>query len=252
MIEITDLKKEYILNGRKKYALDGISVKIPEGCFVSVIGPSGAGKSTLLRSINGMISVDGGKVEINGKNISSLKGKEKREVQKNICMIFQDFCLVKSSTVIKNVLNACLADMNFFSAVFGIFGTERKAKAAEILERVGMAEKINQPADSLSGGEQQRTAIARAIMQGGNILLADEPVASLDPANAEDVLELMKSLQKEKNITVIMNSHNIEQAVKYSDWIIGLNSGRIIYEGKPENLTAEIKEDIYRRDNSNG
>ena len=233
MIEITDLKKEYTLNDRKKYALDGISVKIPEGCFVSVIGPSGAGKSTLLRSINGMISVDGGKVEINGKNISSLKGKEKREVQKNICMIFQDFCLVKSSTVIKNVLNACLADMNLFSAVFGIFGTERKAKAAEILERVGMAEKINQPADSLSGGEQQRTAIARAIMQ-------------------EDVLELMKSLQKEKNITVIMNSHNLEQAVKYSDWIIGLNSGRIIYEGKPENLTAEIKEDIYRRDNSNG
>ena len=113
MIEITDLKKEYTLNGRKKYALDAISVKIPEGCFVSVIGPSGAGKSTLLRSINGMISVDGGKVEINGKNISSLKGKEKREVQKNICMIFQDFCLVKSSTVIKNVLNACLAVYEF-------------------------------------------------------------------------------------------------------------------------------------------
>ncbi|MEA4973125.1 MAG: phosphonate ABC transporter ATP-binding protein [Candidatus Metalachnospira sp.] len=252
MIEIKDLKKNYILNNKKTFALNGISLKLPEGKFISVIGPSGAGKSTLLRSINGMIKADSGSIIIDGKDITQLKGKKKREIQKNICMIFQDFCLVKSSTVIKNVLNACLSDMNVFSVIFGLFGIENKRNAEKILERVGMADKMYQPAESLSGGEQQRVAIARAIMQGGKILLADEPVASLDPVNANDVLNLLKSLQLEKNMTVIMNSHNVEQALKYSDWIIGLNSGHIVYQNSPQMLTDQVKEIIYRKDNGNG
>lgn len=252
VIEIIDLKKNYILNNKKTFALNGISLNLPEGKFISIIGPSGAGKSTLLRSINGMIKADSGSIIIDGKDITQLKGKKKREIQKNICMIFQDFCLVKSSTAIKNVLNACLADMNVFSVIFGLFGSENKRNAEKILKRVGMADKMYQPAASLSGGEQQRVAIARAIMQGGKILLADEPVASLDPVNANDVLNLIKSLQLEKNMTVIMNSHNVEQALKYSDWIIGLNSGCIVYQNSPEMLTDEVKEIIYRKDNGNG
>ena len=248
MIEISNLKKEYKTGGGITAAVNGISLKIPEGKFVSIIGPSGAGKSTLLRLINGMLSADEGSVYIDGKNITELKGRAKRDVQKNICMIFQDFCLVGNSTVKKNVLNACLGKMNLLSVMFGFFGVENNEKAEKILERVGMAHKSGQMAKMLSGGERQRTAIARALMQGGRILLADEPVASLDPVNAEAVLELLKALQTEKNMTVVMNSHNIEQAVKYSDWIIGINSGRVVYEGEPRNMDNSVQIEIYGKD----
>lgn len=248
MIEISNLKKEYKTGGGVTAAVNGISLKIPEGKFVSIIGPSGAGKSTLLRLINGMLSADEGSVCIDGKNITELKGRAKRDVQKNICMIFQDFCLVGNSTVKKNVLNACLGNMNLFSVMFGFFGAENNEKAEKILGRVGMANKSGQMASVLSGGERQRTAIARALMQGGRILLADEPVASLDPVNAEAVLELLKALQTEKNMTVVMNSHNIEQAVKYSDWIIGINSGRVVYEGEPKNMDNSVRMEIYGKD----
>ena len=227
MIEIINLRKGYKSNGKYTIAVGGISLTIPEGKFISVIGPSGAGKSTLLRLINGMIQADAGSVRIDGEDITSAKGKRKRKIQRKIGMIFQDFCLVRNSTVLQNVLNACLAEMHLFSVLFGIFSAKNKEKAVKILERVGMADQIDQPAVSLSGGEQQRIAIARAIMQEGKILLADEPVASLDPVNANSILNLMKSLQNEKNMTVIMNSHNVEQALKYSDWIIGMNSGRL-------------------------
>lgn len=248
MIEISNLKKEYKTGGGITAAVNGISLKIPEGKFVSIIGPSGAGKSTLLRLINGMLSADEGSVYIDEKNITELKGRAKRDVQKNICMIFQDFCLVGNSTVKKNVLNACLGKMNLLSVMFGFFGVENNEKAEKILERVGMAHKSGQMAKMLSGGERQRTAIARALMQGGRILLADEPVASLDPVNAEAVLELLKELQTEKNMTVVMNSHNIEQAVKYSDWIIGINSGRVVYEGEPRNMDNSVRMEIYGKD----
>ncbi|MCI7812257.1 MAG: phosphonate ABC transporter ATP-binding protein [Lachnospiraceae bacterium] len=227
------------------HALHHVSLEIPDGKFVSVIGRSGAGKSTLLRSIQGMQQVDEGEIWVDGKDMASLKGKKKRVLQQKIGMIFQDFCLVEQSSALQNVLNARLYEMPLWAVAVGHFSKTQKQEAEELLEKVGLSAKKDQPAALLSGGEKQRVAIARALMQRGTVLLADEPVASLDPANAAEVLGLLKQLQREAKITILMNSHNVKQAMEFSDWLIGLSEGRVVFEGTGEELTAEKLEEIY-------
>lgn len=244
MITLTDLTKAYA----DHTALDHVCAQFPTGKFTAVIGRSGAGKSTLLRCINGLAEVTSGSVEIDGQNMARLRGREKRALQRRIGMIFQDFCLVGQSTALQNVLNACLADMGFFRVLFGLFSKAQKAAAMQMLQKVGMAEKAQQKAASLSGGEKQRVAIARVLLQGCDILLADEPVASLDPVHAENVLGILKQLQLEDGKTVVMNSHNVEQARKYADFILGVRAGRIVFSGTPEELDADALERIYGKD----
>lgn len=244
MIILTNLTKTYAAHA----ALDHVSAQFPDGKFTAVIGRSGAGKSTLLRCINGLAAVTSGSVEIDGQDMARLRGHEKRALQRRIGMIFQDFCLVGQSTALQNVLNACLADMNFFRVLFGLFSKAQRDAAMQMLHKVGMAEKAQQKAASLSGGEKQRVAIARVLLQGCDILLADEPVASLDPVHAENVLGILKQLQLEDGKTVIMNSHNVEQARKYADVILGVRAGQIVFSGAPEELDDAALERIYGKE----
>ena len=226
-------------------ALDCVSVDFPAGSFTAVIGPSGAGKSTLLRCINGMDQADAGRVLAGGVDMAAARGRELRAAQRKIGTIWQDFCLVEQSTALDNVLNGALAEVGFWRALFGLFGRGRTEKAKALLARVGLSGKEEQRAASLSGGEKQRCAIARALMQGCEVLLADEPVASLDPVHAENVLSLLKRLQREEGATVIMNSHSVDQARRYADYIVGLNAGKIVFNGPPGALTPETLRKIY-------
>lgn len=246
MLEIRDLKKTYPVQGGHAAALDGVSLTVKAGCFVSVIGPSGAGKSTLLRCVTGQLTADGGCVLLDGMDMVPLRGRKKRQLQKRIGMIYQDFCLVGCVSAEENVLNACLPELRPLAVLFGRFSREQREKARRLLALVGLEGKESQRADRLSGGEQQRVAVARALMQGGTLLLADEPVASLDPVRAEEVLALLRQLQQQQGLSVLMNSHNVEQALRYSDRILGLRKGRVVFEGPPENVTENVLREIYR------
>ncbi len=175
-LQIQHIAKEFH-NGTK--ALIDVDFRVSQGEFVSVIGPSGAGKTTLFRILNGMMECTGGQVLLDDKRFDSQKGRKKRELQKSIATIYQDFCLVENSTCLKNVLTAGLPDMGFFQGVFGLYGKTRKEEALKLLDRVGLLEKAEEPIKNLSGGQKQRVAIARALMRHPAILLADEPVASL-------------------------------------------------------------------------
>ncbi len=241
MVELCGVTKEYPGGA----ALRDVSAVFPEGSFTSVIGPSGAGKSTLLRCVNGMERVTSGRVIVCGGDMASARGARKRALQRRVGTIFQDFCLVEQSTVLQNTLNGALCEMNFLAALAGYFGRRRVEKARRILARVGLADKAGQAASSLSGGEKQRTAIARVLMQGAEVILADEPVASLDPVHAENILRLLRELQRGEGKTVIMNSHNVEQARAFSDRIVGLSGGRIVFRGSPDDVTPEVLRLIY-------
>ena len=243
MLEIRDLKKTY--RGGGEAALNGVSFTVEAGCFVSVIGPSGAGKSTLLRCITGQLTADGGSVLLDGTDMLPLRGRKKRRLQRRIGMIYQDFCLVGCSTAEVNVLNACLPELDPLSVLLGRFPREKRQQARDLLATVGLAGKEAQRADSLSGGERQRVAVARALMQGGTLLLADEPVASLDPVRAEEVLALLRQLQRRQGLSVLMNSHNVDQALRYSDRILGLRLGRVVFDGPPEAVTDGVLREIY-------
>ena len=245
MLEIRDLRKTYPGQGGSEAALEGVSFSVGAGQFVSVIGPSGAGKSTLLRCITGQLTADSGRILLEGTDMAALRGWKKRRLQRKIGMIYQDFCLVGCSTAEANVLNACLPELNPLSVLLGHFPKEKRETARALLATVGLAGKEAQMADSLSGGERQRVAVARALMQGGTLLLADEPVASLDPVRAEEVLALLRQLQREQGLSILMNSHNVDQALRYSDRILGLRQGRVVFTGPPEAVTETVLRDIY-------
>ena len=245
MLEIRDLRKTYPVQSGCEAALEGVSFSVEAGCFVSVIGPSCAGKSTLLRCITGQLTADSGSILLDGADMAALRGRKKRRLQRKIGMIYQDFCLVGCSTAEANVLNACLPELDPLSVLVGRFPREKREKARTLLATVGLAGKEQQRADSLSGGERQRVAVARALMQGGALLLADEPVASLDPVRAEEVLALLRQLQREQGLSVLMNSHNVDQALQYSDRILGLRQGRVVFDGPPDAVTEAVLRDIY-------
>ncbi|PID82335.1 MAG: phosphonate ABC transporter ATP-binding protein [Clostridiales bacterium] len=227
------------------HALDNVSLEIEQGEFISIIGLSGAGKSTLIRTINKMHDITGGELTVNGLNVSELSGKALRKFRRKIGMIFQSFNLIPRTTVIKNVLASRVPEMSFFKTVFGIFSKKDKIKALEALDKLGILEKAYVRADKLSGGQMQRVALARTLAQDPEIILADEPVASLDPIVAAQVMGDFKKINEDLNITVIINIHHVDLALKYADRIIGIKEGKIMYDGKSENVTREVLELIY-------
>ena len=227
LLEVQHVRKEF---QNRTHALTDASFSVSQGDFVSVIGPSGAGKTTLFRILNGSLRCDGGAILVNGIHFESADRRTRRAIQTTIGTIYQDFALVENATCRQNVLNACLPDMAFLPAVCGFFGKERVAEADALLERVGLADKVHEPVKNLSGGQKQRVAIARALMRHPALLLADEPVASLDPVTGRQILELLRDIQQDQKLTVLMNSHNLELSQEFSSRLIGLNQGAVVLD----------------------
>ena len=224
MLEIVNLKKTF--DGGTE-ALRGVNLKVKRGEFLSILGPSGSGKTTLLRSINGLEKIENGKIFFDDEKIDE---NYLPEVQKKTGMIFQDFNLVNNLSAINNVLTGLLNSSSKFLSMFYLFTKEQKLEALQSLETVGLLKKAYKRADELSGGQRQRVGIARAIIKKPLLLLADEPVASLDPKAAELIMSLLKKVNKELNITVICNLHQVDLASKYSDRIVGLLDGEIKFD----------------------
>jgi phosphonate transport system ATP-binding protein len=244
MIKFEHTDKVYN-NGVK--ALDDVNLEIEQGEFVAIIGLSGAGKSTLIRTINKMIDITGGRVEVDGVDVSSLTGKALRKFRRNIGMVFQSFNLVSKTTVINNVLSARVADMSLFRTIFGLYSKEDKVTALEALQRVGILDKAYVRCDQLSGGQQQRVALARTLAQNPKIILADEPVAALDPIMADVVMNDFKRINKELNITILINIHHVDLALKFADRVIGIKAGKIVYDGPANKIDDAMLEQIYGR-----
>ncbi|MBR2808706.1 MAG: phosphonate ABC transporter ATP-binding protein [Erysipelotrichaceae bacterium] len=244
MIKFEHTDKVYN-NGVK--ALDDVNLEIEQGELVAIIGLSGAGKSTLIRTINKMIDITGGKVEVDGVDVSSLSGKALRKFRRKIGMVFQSFNLVSKTTVINNVLSARVADMSLFRTIFGLYSKEDKVTALEALQRVGILDKAYVRCDQLSGGQQQRVALARTLAQNPKIILADEPVAALDPIMADVVMNDFKRINKELNITILINIHHVDLALKFADRVIGIKAGKIVYDGPANKIDDAMLEQIYGR-----
>ena len=232
-------------------ALKDVNLSVCQGEFVSVIGSSGAGKTTLFRILNGMDALTSGALLFDGKDHASMSRREQKQIRRSIGTIYQDFCLVENTTCLDNVLTACLPDMPLLSAVFGLYGRPRREEALALLERVGLSEKADEPVKALSGGQKQRVAIARALMRHPKLLLADEPAASLDPVTGHQILELLKEIQKTEGVTVLMNSHNLELSLEFSDRIIGLKDGSVVFDGTPDQLDKAMIRLIYEKEGAN-
>ena len=242
MIEFDHVSKVYA-NGT--VGLDDVTLTIQDGEFVAIIGRSGAGKSTLLRTVNRMHQITSGKLTVNGTDVSALSGKRLRKFRRGIGMVFQSFNLVTRTSVIKNVLSACVPDMPFWRVLLGAFRKEDKIKALESLEKVGILDKAYVRADQLSGGQQQRVALARTLTQDPQIILADEPVAALDPVTARQVMQDFVRINQEMSISILLNIHHVELALEYADRIIGIRSGRIVYDGPSANVDQAVLDTIY-------
>ena len=225
--------------------LDYVNLTIRDGEFVAIIGRSGAGKSTLLRSVNRMHQISSGTLTVNGVDVSSLSGKSLRRFRRGIGMVFQSFNLVTRTTVIKNVLSACVPDMPFWRVLLGAFRREDKLKALESLDKVGILDKAYMRADQLSGGQQQRVALARTLTQCPRIILADEPVAALDPVTAKQVMQDFVHINQELGISILLNIHHVELALEYADRIIGIRAGKIVYDGPSAKVDQAVLDAIY-------
>ncbi len=228
--------------------LDDVNLTIADGEFVAIIGRSGAGKSTLLRSVNRMHQITSGTLTVNGTDVSSLSGKSLRRFRRGIGMVFQSFNLVTRTSVIQNVLAACVPDMPFWRVMLGAFRKADKIKALESLDKVGILDKAYMRADQLSGGQQQRVALARTLTQDPKIILADEPVAALDPVTAKQVMQDFVHINKDMGITILLNIHHVELALEYADRIIGIRAGKIVYDGPSANVDKDVLAAIYGED----
>ena len=245
LLEVENLHKIYN-NGT--HALKGVSFKVQEGEFLVVIGLSGSGKSTLLRCINRLIEPTSGRVKFLEKNITHIKGEELRKIKSQIGMVFQQFNLIKRRSVLTNVITGKLGSLGTIESVFERFSDTTIKEAYTNLDRVGISEKANIRADSLSGGQQQRVAIARSLMQNPKLLLADEPVASLDPATSNSVMQYFEKINKELGTTVICNLHFLSLVRRYASRVIALKAGEIIYEGMPSDINKKWFKTIYGED----
>ncbi|HZG80836.1 MAG TPA: phosphonate ABC transporter ATP-binding protein [Brevibacillus sp.] len=242
MIQFIHVEKTYP-NGTT--ALNNVNVKIEQGEFVAVIGLSGAGKSTLIRCINRMHDITGGQIIVDSVDVSKLNGRHIRKFRRRIGMIFQSFNLVTRTTVINNVLVSLVPDLPMWRKLLGIFTKEQKIKALEALDKVGILDKAFVRVDQLSGGQQQRVALARTLAQNPDIILADEPIASLDPVTSRIVMDDFRRINKELNISVIMNIHHVEIALEYADRIIGIRKGEVVFDGATSRVTQDILQEIY-------
>lgn len=242
MISFEHITKVYS-NGVK--GLDDVDLCIHDGEFVSIIGLSGAGKSTLLRSINRLIDVTSGDIKVNGTSITKAGKRELRRIRRHIGMISQNFNLVKRSTVQMNVLSGRLGYYSTIKSILGLFSKEDYQRTVEALEQVGLSDKLHTRSDELSGGQQQRVSIARTLVQQADIILADEPVASLDPVTSRKILSDLQDINRRLGKTVIVNIHSVELAKEFSTRVIAMKSGRIVFDGTPAELSDEELTRIY-------
>ncbi|WP_018899238.1 phosphonate ABC transporter ATP-binding protein [Rhizobium sp. 2MFCol3.1] len=244
MFELKNVTRQF----GKKIAVDSVTLDIPQGQMVGIIGRSGAGKSTLLRMINRLQEPSSGSIHFNGNEVSGLRGKSLRNWQRDCAMIFQQFNLVPRLDVMTNVILGRLNHRSTVLSLLGVFTREERVQAIAALERLGIEQTALQMAGTLSGGQQQRVAIARALMQAPKMLLADEPIASLDPLNAKIVMDALRDINEREGITVITNLHTLDTARSYCERIVGMAGGRVVFDGKPSELTADAVNEIYGTD----
>lgn len=245
MIKFEHVSKTYP-NGVK--GLQDINLEIEDGEFVGIIGMSGAGKSTFIRTINRLNDITEGKLTVDGVEISNLKGKALRRFRRKVGMIFQSYNLVPRITVIRNVMSSLVPDMPLWRVILGLFSKNDKMRALVALDRVSMLDKAFVRTDQLSGGQQQRVSLARTLAQNPSVLLADEPVAALDPVTAHEVMDDFKCINDELGQTVLINIHHVDLALDYAKRIIGIRSGRVVYDGPVSGVTQEILDNIYSKD----
>lgn len=232
----------------KKLAVDSVTLAIPQGQMVGIIGRSGAGKSTLLRMINRLQEPSSGSIHFAGVEVSGLRGQALRNWQRDCAMIFQQFNLVPRLDVLTNVMLGRLNHRSTLMSLLNIFTREERVHAIAALERLGIEQTALQAAGTLSGGQLQRVAIARALMQNPKMVLADEPIASLDPLNAKIVMDALRDINEREGITVVTNLHTLDTARNYCERIVGMAGGRVVFDGKPSELTAEAVKEIYGTD----
>lgn len=242
-IRVRNLSKVYP-NGT--HAMDNVNVDIKRGEFIAIIGSSGAGKSTFIRSINRLVQPSRGEIVIDGVNTTNARGAALRHLRLDVAMIFQQFNLIKRLSVLRNVLVGRLGYKSGLGSLYPIFSRDDVDLALNSLERLGIVEKAYLRADSLSGGQQQRVAIARALTQQPSIILADEPVASLDPEIALVVLDILRRINREDKITTIVNLHQLDFAKDYADRILGFKGGRLIFDGSPDEVDRGVYERVYK------
>jgi phosphonate transport system ATP-binding protein len=226
-------------------AVDNATFTVERPAMIGIIGASGAGKSTLLRMINRLADASDGSISFHDREITRLTGAAKRRWQSECAMIFQQFNLVPRLDVVSNVLHGTLNRRSTLATLFNLYPTADIHRAIEILDRLGISEHAAKRAEALSGGQQQRVAIARALMQDPQMILADEPIASLDPMNAQIVMDALRRIHEEDGRMVIANLHTLDTARRYCDRVIGMRMGRIVFDGTPEQLTTGVARDIY-------
>ena len=231
-------------------AVDSATFSVERPAFVGIIGRSGAGKSTFLRMMNRLTDATAGRLLFEGRDVLALKGTEKRAWQGDCAMIFQQFNLVPRMDVVSNVLHGLLNKRGTLATVFNLWPDADIHRAIDILDRLGIADQAPKRAEALSGGQQQRVAIARALMQDPKVILADEPIASLDPMNAQVVMDSLRRIHEEDGRTVIANLHTLDTARRYCDRVIGMRGGRIVFDGAPDQLTTGAAREIYGADDS--
>ena len=240
MLEIQGLTRRF----GDKTAVDSVTLAVPAGQMVGVIGRSGAGKSTLLRMLNRLTDPSAGRVLFDGTDVTALRGRELRDWRMRCAMVFQQFNLVQRLDVLTNVLVGRLNRRPLMTSLLRMFTAEERAMALAALDRFDLAETALQRADTLSGGQQQRVAIARALLQEPRIILADEPIASLDPRNSRTVMDALRGVNRDGN-TVLVNLHDLATAREYSDRIVALNAGRVVFDGSPAELSAQRIRAVY-------
>lgn len=244
MLHIENLTKSFGVNT----AVSAATITVDQPAMIGIIGRSGAGKSTLLRMLNRLTDSTSGAILFQGQDVTKLRGAAKRNWQSQCAMIFQQFNLVPRMDVVSNVLHGTLNHRSTFTTMFNLYPADDIHRAIEILDRLGIAEHAPKRAEALSGGQQQRVAIARALMQDPKIILADEPIASLDPMNAQVVMQSLRDIHEQDGRMVIANLHTLDTARRYCDRVIGMRAGRIVFDGTPEQLTTGVARDIYGAD----
>ncbi|WP_252105971.1 MULTISPECIES: phosphonate ABC transporter ATP-binding protein [unclassified Halomonas] len=242
MLTLAGVGKRYPTGDR---ALSDIELTLPKGQVLALIGPSGAGKSTLIRCVNRLVEPTQGSIRLGDHELTTLSGAGLRRARRSMGMIFQEYALVDRLTVMENVLSGRLGYVGFWRSFLRRYPTDAVREAFRLLERVGLAHAIDKRADALSGGQRQRVGIARALLQSPRLLLVDEPTASLDPKTSRQIMRLIRELCAERELAAIINIHDVALAQQFADRIVGLNAGRIVFDGAPGELTAETLTTIY-------
>jgi len=249
MLKLKGVSKGYTQND---LALKEVSLDLPAGQLLALIGPSGAGKSTLIRCINRLVEPSEGSIQLAGLQLVGLKGIDLREARRRMGMIFQEYALVDRLTVMENVLSGYLGYTGFWRSFLRRYPSAVIAQAFELLERVGLADHLDKRADALSGGQRQRVGIARALLQNPELLLIDEPTASLDPKTSRQIMRLIKDLCKERQLAAIINIHDVQLAQAFADRIVGLKAGQLVFDGSPKELGSDMLTRIYGEEDWNG